>query len=140
VWIPVGTKKENPVKLTTHDFHGQVCWDQRHVKRNSRCDGFWTIEIARDGVYDIEVSRWPKEAGLSLWEAPEGAKEFRPTHARLKIGCYDLTLPVHEGDKSVKFTLRLSKQQTRLQAWLINDIENGQANSAFYVYIKRKEY
>ena len=139
IWIPVGTEKENPVKLTTHDIHGQVCWDQRHVKRNSRCDGFRTIEIARDGVYDIEVSRWPKEAGLSLCEAPEGAKEFRPTHARLKIGCYDLTLPVHEGDKSVKFTLRLSKQQTRLQAWLINDIENGQTNSAFYVYIKRKE-
>jgi len=139
IWIPVGTDKENPVKLTTHDIHGQVCWDQRHVRRNSRCDGFWTIEIVRDGVYVIEVSRWPKESGLSLWEAPEGAKVFRPTHARLKIGCYDFTLPVHEDDKSVKFTLRLSKQQTRLQAWLINDIENGQTNSAFYVYLRRKD-
>ena len=40
-------------------------------------------------------------------------------------------------NQAVTFSVRLAKQRTRLQAWLINDIENGETNGAFYVYVKR---
>jgi len=137
VWIPVGTDGENPVKLTSHDIHGQVCWDQSQVKRNARSDGFWTIEVRREGAYEISVQRFPREADLPLRDAPEGFKAFQPTQARLKVGDVDMTLPIHKGDKTVTFPVRLSKQLTRLQAWLVDDIENGETNGAFYVYVKR---
>jgi len=138
VWIPVGADGENPAKLTSHDIHGQVSWDQSHVKRNARNDGFWTIEVTREGPYEISVQRFPREADLPLRDAPEGFKAFQPTHARLKVGDIDLTLPIHEGDKAVTFPVRLARQRTRLQAWLIDDIENGETNGAFYVYVKRR--
>jgi arylsulfatase B len=107
------------------------------VKRNSPCNGFWTVEVASEGQYEIRVCRWPEEADIPIREAPEGAKVFKPTHARLKIGDIDVTLPVQEGAKSVAFPVRLTKLRTRLQAWLINDIENGETNGAFYVYVSR---
>jgi len=137
VWIPVGTDGENPVRLTSHDVHGQVCWDQTQARRNARCDGFWTIDVARAGAYEISVRRWPAEAGLAIRDAPEGAKAFAVTHARIKLGDIDQTLPVGAGDKAAVFPVRLSPQKTRLQAWLIDDIENGETNGAFYVDVKR---
>jgi len=137
VWIPVGTDHENPVTLTSHDIHGQVSWDHAHAKGNSKCDGFWTVDVAREGRYEISVCRWPEEARIPLRDAPEGSKAFAPTHARLKVGDIDETLPVEAGAKAVTFSVRLAKQRTRLQAWLINDIENGETNGAFYVYVKR---
>jgi hypothetical protein len=55
----------------------------------------------------------------------------------LKVGDADETLPVEAGAKAAVFTARLSKQRTRLQAWLINGIENGETNGAFYVLVRR---
>jgi len=135
--IIVGSDKENPVKLTSHDIHGQVGWDHSHVKRNSRCDGFWAIEIERDGEYLISLRRFPQEAGIPLSEAPEGAEPMRVTHGRLKVAEHDLSRRIQPGDMSVDFRVNLRRGQTRLQGWLVDGIENGQTNAAFYVYIKR---
>jgi arylsulfatase A-like enzyme len=137
VWIPVGTDAENPARLTSHDIHGQVCWDHVHVKRNQRCDGFWTIEVAREGTYEFSVRRWPKESDIAIRDVPEGAKAFKPTHARLRVGDFDAMLPIRDGDKAAVFSARLAPQRTRLQAWLINDIDNGETNGAFYVDVHR---
>jgi len=137
VWIPVGAAGENPVRLTSHDIHGQVCWDQSQARRNAKCDGFWAIEVAREGTYGIGVRRWPAEAGIPIREAPEGAKVFKPTHARLKVADHDVTLPVGLKDEAVVFTVRLGRGRTRLQAWFVNDIENGETNGAFYVDVRR---
>jgi len=137
VWIPIGAEGENPARLTSHDIHGEVCWDQSQVGHNTKCDGFWTVEVAREGMYEIGVRRWPEEAGIPIRQVPEGAKAFRPTHARLKVGDIDQTLPVRDGDKAAVFSVRLAKQRTRMQAWLIDDIENGETNGAFYVDVRR---
>jgi len=139
VWIPIGTDGENPVRLTSHDIHGQVCWDQSQARRNAKCDGFWTVEVARDATYEFAVRRWPAEAGLPIREAPEGGKVFKATHARLKVGDFDATLPVGEKDAAVTFTVPLVRRRTRLQAWLVNDIENGETNGAFYVDVRRRD-
>ena len=136
--IPVGTAYENPVTLTSHDIHGQVAWDQTHVLRNARCDGYWVVEVTAEGVYDIELRRWPLEADLAITAAPEGATAMRITHARLKIGDLDVTTPVQEGDKAARFEARLQRQTTRLQGWFINARENGEVNGAYYVYVRRR--
>ena len=139
VWIPLGADGENPVRLTSHDIHGQVCWDQSQARRNAKCDGFWTVEVARGAIYEIAVRRWPAEAGLPIRQAPEGAKAFKATHARLKVGDFDATLPVGEKDAAVAFTVPLARGRTRLQAWLVDDIENGETNGAFYVDVRRRD-
>jgi len=136
-WIVVGSEYEDPVKLTSHDIHGQVGWDHVHVRRNSRCDGFWAVDFVREGLYEIRLMRWPEEAGIPILETPEGATEMRLTHARLKVAAVDLSRPVRQGDRSVDFQVRIPKGKTRLQAWFIDGRENGKTNSAFYVYVKR---
>ena len=70
-------------------------------------------------------------------DASPGFTAFKLTHARLKAGDIDLTLPLREGDKAVTFSVRLARQRMRLQAWLIDDIENGETNGAYYVCVKR---
>ena len=137
VWIPFGIETQEQIRLTGHDIHGQVSWAQVHVKRNSRLDGFWTVDVARDGLYEISVCRWPLEAGIPIRDTPEGAEVFKPTHARLKIKNIDMTMPIRDDDKAAMFVVRLAKGRTRLQAWLVNDIDNGETNGAFYVYVRR---
>lgn len=83
--------------------------------------------------------RFPQEADLPLCGGPQGYKEFNPTQARLKIGDIDETRPIREGDKAVTFPLQPVRQRTRLQAWLVDDIENGETNGAYYVYVKRMD-
>jgi len=134
--IVIGTDKENPVKLTSHDIHGQVAWDQVHVLRNSRCDGFWAVEVSQEGLYDISLRRWPEEADIPIAGAPKGGNAINPTHARLKIAEFDLTEPVREGDKAVVFRTSLKKGLTRLQGWFVDGRENGESNGAFYIYVK----
>jgi arylsulfatase A-like enzyme len=138
VAIPLGAEGGDPAVLTSHDIHGQVCWDQSQARRNSRCDGFWEVEITSPGTYDIAVSRWPEEAGLAIGDVPEGGKAMGVTHARLLVGGVDVTRPVREGERAVVFSVPLRPQRTRLQAWLVNDVENGETNGAYYVYVKRR--
>lgn len=136
-WIVIGSDHENPVKLTSHDIHGQVGWDHVHVRRNSPCDGFWAVDFIREGLYKISLMRWPREAGIPIWQTPESATEMRPTHARLKLAAIDVSQPVRPEDRSVDFHVQVPKGKTRLQAWFVNGQENGETNSAFYVYAKR---
>ena len=135
--IVIGTDKGDPVKLTSHDIHGQVPWDQVHVLRNSRCDGFWAVGVSQDGLYEISLRRWPEEAAIPISGAPAAGSAINPTQARLKIAEYDLTELVHEGDQAVVFRVPLKKGLTRLQGWFVDSRENGMSNGAFYVYIKR---
>jgi len=50
-----------------------------------------------------------------------------------------VTLPVGAKDAAVVFTARLGRGKTRLQAWLVDDIENGETNGAFTVDVRRRD-
>jgi len=139
--IIIGSKEENPSCLTTHDIHGQVMWDQSQIRKGRLTDGFWAIEIARDGMYEIALRRWPKEANLSITD-PVPVQKIEPdrntlsaTHARLKIADVDVTKPVPNGAVDVKFKVRLCVGKTRLQAWFINGVGNGVTFGSYYVYV-----
>ena len=134
-YILLGRNKNNPVKLASHDLHGQVGWDQVHVRRNSPCHGYWAVEFARDGLYEVSVRRWPREARLALEEAPPEAEVFKPTQARLKVADVDESKKIPKGVEEVNFRVPLKAGKTRLQAWLIDGRENGLVNTAFYVYV-----
>jgi len=140
--IIIGSEKENPSCLTTHDIHGQVMWDQSQVRRGARADGFWAVEVEREGTYEISLRRWPKEANKAITEQVSVQKmepdreSTTATHARLKIADMDITKPIPPGAVEVTFTVPLQPQQTRLQTWFINDRGNGHTYGAYYVYVK----
>jgi arylsulfatase A-like enzyme len=131
----LGSEYENPVKLTSHDWHTDGPWNQGQVRRTPRGNSFWAVEVARDGEYEISLCRWPMEAGVPINSAVEKAAALNITSARLKIADVDQSRPVAKGELSAKFRVRLKAGKTRLMTWLTDD--KGVSRGAYYVYVKK---
>jgi len=130
--IILGCEKENPLRLSSHDWHGTKSppWHQNHIRNAKEENGFWAVEIARDGKYEFELRRWPREMTEPITPTPQ---EIPITRARLKIGNVDLTQSIAQNALSAKFSVRLKAQKTTLQTWLID--ENSTSRGAYYVYV-----
>jgi len=131
--IVLGADQENPAALTAHDWHeGSPPWSQGHIRSGSKANGFWAVEVARDGEYEIELRRWPKEAGEKPINEGPGVKA---TTARLTIGEVDQTVPVPADAVGVTFRVELKAGPARLQSWLAD--EKGDSRGAYYAYVRR---
>ena len=114
--------------------------------------GYWLIEVARAGEYEIELRRWPKETdGTINGTLPDGTGTALPIdkamlylsgHNHLEIDqkmpyqFEGFTQQVSKGDKGITFTMNLKKGPTALHTWFMGQ-ENTQL-SAYYVYVNRK--
>jgi len=137
--IIIGSDKENPSTLTCHDWHSiegvrQAHSNQRAVRDGAQTSGFWAVEIARDGVYEFALRRWPAEVDEPINAAIGGDKAIEATKARLKIADVDITKPVSAGARAVTFEARLKAGKARLQTWFTND--QGESWGAYYLYVK----
>ena len=134
--IIIGSDKQNPTRLMSHDWHGpKVPWSQGSVRNGMQANGFWAVEIQRNGTYEFELRRWPREVDAPINDAIDRGKAIGATQARLKIADEDLTEPVPANAHCVKFQVELKAGKTRLQTWLTGD--NGTSRGAYYVYAKR---
>jgi len=134
--IVIGSDKQNPTRLMSHDWHcSNPAWSQSAVRRGGTSNGFWAVEIQRDGTYEFELRRWPIEADAPINEAIADGKAITATKARLKVADKDLNLPVAQDAHYVTFRTELKAGSTRLQTWLTDD--NGTSRGAYYVYAKR---
>lgn len=148
-YIKVGSAKENPTTLNSHDLHtktGLPPFSQIMVRNAEGENGFWAVEITRSGLYEIELCRWPKESKLTLDDsAPEGemvpggkpypeGKALQIKTATIKIGEQSFTSNVEPGSASVKFILNLDAGNTFIQTWL--KCEDGTEIGAYYTYIR----
>ncbi|MDT8300110.1 MAG: arylsulfatase [Sedimentisphaerales bacterium] len=134
--IILGSDKHNPTRLMSHDWHAQkVPWNQGAVRNGMQANGFWAVEVARNGRYQIELRRWAKELDAGINEAIPGSKAINVTKARLTIADQDMTVPVSRNARAVTFDLRLKAGKTRLQTWFMDN--RGNSRGAYYVYVKR---
>ena len=99
-----------------------------------QADGFWAVDIERDGMYEFELRRWPEEVDAPINQAIDRGKAITATQARLKIANADLTKPVPVDAHGVTFRVRLKAGKTRLQTWLSD--KKGTSLGAYYVYAK----
>ncbi len=145
--IVIGDPKENPVRLTAHDWHGAgalATWNQKSILQGPVANGFWALE-ARAGRYRFALRRWPAELGLALGTGytPEpGNREQTPGKAiaglqlaRIKIGGIEREMKVDPGKASVEFEVRLPPGPMELRTWLI--AKDGTERGAYYVDVKR---
>ncbi|MBN2329786.1 MAG: arylsulfatase [Candidatus Omnitrophica bacterium] len=146
--IIIGSDHENPTCIVSHDWHGEsVPWNQQQIRSGMTGNGFWAVEIARDGKYEFQLRRWPIEEDMPInssipasspvpggFQYPAG-KEIRVTQARLKIADLDITIPVKRYDKAAIFIMELKAGKTFLQTWFSDD--ENQSRGAYYVYAKR---
>jgi len=133
-YVPViiGSPKENPTRLTCHDWHspGSLrCWNQRQITGGGGlANGFWAVDVARAGTYEMTLTRWPVQAKRKLRE-----KFLDVTKARLTVANVDQTVAVPAAADSATFKVTLPVGETKLQAQFID--AKGKAAGAFYVYV-----
>ena len=154
--IYLGHPKENPARLTSHDWissTGTPPWNQSHIRRavtNAKDIGFWNVKVVKDGDYEFRLRRWPEESDLAIDTAiPPGAsvpgvKSYRahagvaikPVKATLQIGDLTKETQVKPGTKEVIFNVKLKAGKTRLSTRFIE--ANGKQFGAYYVYVRKK--
>ena len=148
----IGTQFENPTKLSATEWLDVFVDQQGQIRRGVLKNGYWLIDVARAGEYEIELRRWPKEAdGTISGTLPDGSGTALPItqamlyvsgHNHLKISekkAYQfegLTKRVNPKDKGVTFTMNLKKGPTALHTWFKG--KNELMLSAYYVYMNRK--
>ena len=150
--IIIGSPAENPVNLTSHDWHSntQVPWNHKHVRSGLQGNGFWVLDIEHTGIYEITLSRWPlfmklpinsgmekRPAldGTSVNESLEG-KALNILKAKIEIGREKMEQDVKETDVSVTFTVNLKsgKDKRLITTFRGNEVDIG----AYYVQILKK--
>lgn len=150
--IVIGTKYENPTKLSATEWLDVFVDQQGQIFRGVQKSGYWLLDIAQSGEYEIELRRWPKEAdGTISGTLPNGEGKALPIteamlyfsdHNHLDIGqkkAYQfegLTKRVTQKDKAITFTMSLKKGPVALHTWFKG--QNNTMLSAYYVYIYRK--
>ncbi len=149
--LVIGSGQEDPYKLTCYDWPDPgppAGWHQREIRAGIRRNGYWPIEVARDGFYEFELRRWPRELDRAF---DQGVPELNPetdyaaaspagvpiaaSRARLKIAEFDQTQTVAAATKAVRFRTALKAGQLRLDTWIYE--EDGSSRGAYYVYVTR---
>ena len=71
--IIIGSPKENPINLTSHDWHSntQVPWNHKHIRSGLQGNGFWVLDIESSGIYELTLSRWPLSMNLPITSGME---------------------------------------------------------------------
>ena len=70
--ISIRSDEENPTRLCAMDVMGDVAWNQPHIKAAQQSTGKWAVYVERDGDYEFELRRWPKEEDRAITDGIEG--------------------------------------------------------------------
>ncbi len=133
--IVVGDPRQNPVQLTCFDWHSSRRWWQGQILRGFQDNGFWALDVATAGDYEIALRRWPPEIDQPINSAIAGGKAITARTARIRIGDTEKTQPVEPEASAVRFRVSLREGSTRLETWFVED--KGQSRGAYYTTVKR---
>jgi arylsulfatase A-like enzyme len=119
--ITVGTPHENPSLLTRQDWHGpRAGWSATSL-------GFWDVEVAEAGDYEVTVHLLPPPAKPTTAPSDIAGADARPAGAELpaartahlRIGDVVMERPLEPNQKSVKFTgVKLPAGPAKIEAWI----------------------
>ncbi|OPZ14288.1 MAG: Arylsulfatase [candidate division BRC1 bacterium ADurb.BinA364] len=148
--IVLGDPRANPTWLTSWDLHGQSVYMQNQIEYGERADGYWEIEVASAGIYEIALRRWPAELDRPLNEGLQaqriGKKGDQPSsvvkganRARLCIAGLDLEQDIPLQAREAVFRVELPAGPARMQAWFVNTSTLGGATWGVYYARAAKE-
>ena len=145
--VVIGAAAEPHSMLSPCEWADVFLDQMAQVRRGERKNGVWHLEVERDGKYEFELRRWPRETGLSMSAAsPEhrGPSGIYPAgvalpiaKARLKVADFDQAVAVHGEDAAVSFQVLLSKGPVDLQTWFYGP-DGDEICGAYFVYVKRQ--
>ncbi|MCO6498005.1 MAG: arylsulfatase [Chitinophagaceae bacterium] len=124
----IGDDLENPTHLTLVDWHVDTLyriWDQSVVRQRNFGNGFWAVNIVRDGVYEFTCRTYPKQEDTRLDVA----------RVRISIGDQDITQDCDPGTSEVKVRIPLKAGDSILKTWFYES--DGNSYGVPFVYIER---
>ena len=138
--VILGADEANFALLTLMDWHGPAgartaSSKQSDVRDGLVANGFWAVEVARAGTYEVELRRWPRELNLPMTAAPAGGQALALERARLKVAGVDVTQPIPDEAVAVTFRVPLEPGKTKMQTWLLD--RERRNRGAYYVYVRR---
>lgn len=150
-YIQVGSPRENPVRICSHDLHiGQYkgVWHQNHALSAERAGGYWKVEFLESAEYEVTLRRFPRESKLAINAkvdaqqkrielasvAPASTKEDFKV-AQMYVAGVAKRAEIAEGDQEVVFRCRIPEGKFDFQAELIDS--DGHIHPAYYVYIEK---
>lgn len=154
----LGKEVGERVVLLSHDWHDTMDesgksagtpWHQNHIRNGLMTNGFWAVEMAKEGTYNFELRRWPEEldqpirgsipgrAGVPGGNPFAEGKILPVSKARIAVGGQEMSADIASDAHQVSFELELEAGPTQVKTWLEGeeDIELG----AYYVYVSRVE-
>ncbi len=145
--VILGSDAENPSLLSACEWADVFLDQMNQVRRGERKNGFWHVEIEREGTYEFTLRRWPEEAdapiaaGTPEHRGPDGNYPAGVTlpiaKARIKAGDFEQSSIVTPTDKSITFTASLKRGPLDVQTWFSD--ERGQdICGAYFVYVRRR--
>ncbi|MEL7119128.1 MAG: arylsulfatase [Bacteroidota bacterium] len=150
-YIKVGSKFENPSRISSHDMMtGKFTrmWHQYGAANGVQASGKWKIEFVEDGNYQISLRRFPRESGLAINDTfPEAERrivleKIMPastkndfTEASLYVAHLGATQKISEGQDEVVFTKQIPAGKYDMEAQLIDS--QGRVYPAYYLYIEK---
>ncbi len=150
-YIKVGTKYENPSRISAHDMlTGRLnkAWHQYGAATASKANGRWKIEFVEEGDYKISLRRFPRESGLAInskFPAVEkrfeieqdmpASKKANFNKAYLYVADFQKTQEFEQSTDEVTFTMNLPKGKFDLEASFF-DTEDY-IYPVYYLYIEK---
>jgi hypothetical protein len=158
--LVIGAENAPETVLYTFDMRNSddtsVAWNQGQVRSGFACRGHWEVRVENDGLYQFELRRWPKDAGLPIQAGIEGDDiEFRadgiaPGSEGMYRGGTALPFDVAclwvEGQREqykeiaaddVGATFRVSLRAGPLAVRARFSSSHGRHMAAYYVYVHR---
>jgi arylsulfatase A-like enzyme len=158
--ISIGAEASAETCLNGHDWRNEDCDVPYHhglIRQGKPANGYWEVDVVREGRYRFELRRWPREAGHAMtagidgddvvwskqwiseknWSYYTGGEALPIRQATLNIGGQEVVQEVAAGDTSTVFLIDLQAGSTHLHTKL-TDGEGGELSlGAYYVYITR---
>ncbi|MCA9176230.1 MAG: arylsulfatase [Planctomycetales bacterium] len=154
VAIALGHPRENPARLTCHDWitTGSTPWNQASVREamtGPGNTGYWNVDVVEAGEYEIRLRRWPEESKAAIGAAlPAGAKvpgviayrarpgkAIQPQTATLKIAGGEHSTEIAADALEATFVIQLPAGRTRLEAAFLSERAR---HGAYYAYVLKK--
>ncbi|MCP5433319.1 MAG: arylsulfatase [Alphaproteobacteria bacterium] len=160
--IALGAPGQAVAVLNAHDLRNDldlgVVWNQGQVRAGEACHGWWEVDVAREGTFEIELRRWPVESGHGVADGIDG-RDVEIDLEGLQPGAEDWfeggrALPIDAAVLDISglaqqhcalgpdaacasFRVALPEGPRRLRARFTS--ANGYYASAYYVYVRRLE-
>jgi arylsulfatase A-like enzyme len=114
----------------------KVIWNQKAVLNADYYRGFWMVDVIESGTYTVSLRRWPESVNEPILRGTQKAKELRIKGAQLFTEEKLVTMKATSSQNEVRFEVELNDGIQNIQAEFVDS--NGEAFSAYYLYIKKK--